>query len=199
VVGVRCTGGRRAHRGDLTKGEEMSMYCRTGITEMRMPAGGGRAVLRLLLVGALLAVSIFIGLGAFGSSSAEAATGRCAGTLVESRNLVVNKKKVGELAVYYNRATGKNCARMNHAGSTWGKKLMTRVWVGICSETEPNDEVCHYDPATDGVDKGEYRYYAGPASTKVSAAGRCIAASGYLWIDGKRYSTRTRPWVGHCG
>jgi hypothetical protein len=190
------------------KGEEMSMECRNGITEgptdvevsvreTRLPTGGGRALLRL--AGALLAVSLFIGLGVAGSSSAGAATGRCAGVLIESRNLVVNKKKVGELAVYYNRATGKNCARMNHAGRTWGKRLKTRVWIGICSERRPGNKVCHYDPDTDAVDKGRYRYYAGPVTTKVSARGRCIAASGYLWMNGKRHAVGTKPWVGHCG
>jgi hypothetical protein len=77
------------------------------------------------------------------------------GSLIESRNLNVGGKKVGELDVY--------------------------------------------DPATDAVDLGSYRYYAGPATTKVSAAGRCIAASGYLWIGGRRYAVGTKPWVGHCG
>jgi hypothetical protein len=158
---------------------------------------GNRA--RLLIATALTGLAIAAVLSIGGSAPAGAATGNCPGSLIESRNLNVGGKKVGELDVYYDSSTGKNCARMNHAGSTWGKKLLTRVWVGICSETEPNDEVCHYDAATDGVDKGEYRYYAGPASTKVSAAGRCIAASGYIWIDGKRYATRTKPWVGHCG
>ena len=51
---------------------------------------------------------------------AGAAASRCAGTLIESQAMVVNKKKVGELDVFYNRATGRNCARMNHAGPTWG-------------------------------------------------------------------------------
>jgi hypothetical protein len=175
------------------------MHWRTGSTEIPMPASGGQALARLLLAGALLAVSLFIGLGAFGSSSAGAATGDCAGTLIESRPLVVNNNKVGELAVYYNSATGKNCARMNHAGRTWGKRLMTRVWIGICSERRPGNKVCHYNPRTDAVDKGRFQYYAGPVTSKVSARGRCIAASGYLWIKGKRYAVGTQPWVGHCG
>jgi hypothetical protein len=158
---------------------------------------GNRA--RILAAGALIGLALVAGLSLAGSAPAGAATGNCAGSLIESRNLNVGGKKVGELDVYYDRSTGKNCARMNHAGETWGKRLTTRVWIGICSETEPNDEVCHYDPATDAVDQGAYRYYAGPATTKVSAAGRCIAASGYLWIDGRRYAARTKPWVGHCG
>ena len=40
---------------------------------------------------------------------------------------------------------------------------------------------------------------AGPVTTKVAARGRCIAASGYLWLHGKRHAVGTSPWVGHCG
>src|SRR5262245_60513854 len=174
------------------------MYFRNG-SEIGMPAGGGQAVLRLLLAGALLGASLLIGLGAFGSSSAGAASGNCPGTLIESRPLVVDEKKVGELDVFYNSATGKNCARMNHAGRTWGKRLKTRVWIGICSERRPGGNVCHYNTRTDAVQKGRFKYYAGPVTTKVSARGHCIAASGYLWINGKRHTVGTQPWVGHCG
>ena len=152
---------------------------------------------RALALGALLAA---VALACFGfGRSAEAESGNCPGSLIESRNLNVGGKKVGELDVYYNAATGKNCARMNHAGSTWGKKLKTRVWVGICSERTPGNKTCHYDPNTDGVQVGDFEYYAGPVSTKTSASGRCIAASGYLWIGGTRHEVATNPWVGHCG
>jgi hypothetical protein len=154
---------------------------------------------RILVAGVLTGLALFASVVITGSPSADAASGRCAGSLIESRNLNVGGKKVGELDVYYNRATGRNCARMNHAGSTWGKKLKTRVWIGICSETEPSNGTCHYDPSTDAVDVGDYAYYAGPVTTKASAAGKCIAASGYLWIGGKRYAVGTNPWVGHCG
>ena len=154
---------------------------------------------RLLIAAALTATALLAALALTGSPQADAASGSCAGSLIESRNLNVGGKKVGELDVYYNRATGKNCARMNHAGSTWGKTLKTRVWIGICSETTPGNKTCHYDPSTDAVDVGNYAYYAGPATTKVSAAGKCIAASGYLWIGGTRYAVGTDPWVGHCG
>ena len=138
---------------------------------------------------------------AFALTGAEPASGAsgCAGSLIESQPLNVGGKKVGELDVYYDSASGKNCARMNHSGSTWGKKLKTRVWIGICAERKAGAPVCHYDGATDAVDVGDYRYYAGPATTKTSARGRCIAASGYLWIGGTRYAVGTKPWVGHCG
>jgi hypothetical protein len=158
---------------------------------------GNRA--RLLTAGALAGIAILATFWLSGSSPAKAASGKCAGSLIESRNLNVGGKKVGELDVYYNGATGKNCARMNHAGSTWGKKLTTRVWIGICSETTPGNKTCHDNASTDAADRGSYSYYAGPATTKVSARGKCIAASGYLWINGKRYAASTNPWVGHCG
>jgi hypothetical protein len=152
---------------------------------------------RFAWAGALVAAIAVV--ATVGSSAPAGAAAGCAGSLIESRNLDVGGKKVGELNVYYDSATGKNCAKMNHAGSTWGKRLKTRVWVGICSEREPGGKTCHYDAKTDAVDVGDYRYYAGPATTKKSAKGRCIAASGYLWIGGKRHTVSTQPWVGHCG
>ena len=160
-------------------------------------AACGKRRPRAALAG-IVAVTAVAGLSIGGSAPAGAAAG-CAGSLIESQNLVVGGKKVGELNVYYDSATGKNCAKMNHAGSTWGKSLKTRVWVGICSERKPGGKTCHYDAATDAVDVGNYRYYAGPATTKKSAKGRCIAASGYLWLGGKRHAVSTQPWVGHCG
>jgi hypothetical protein len=163
------------------------------------PLDRGRPGPRLLFAGGLTTLAVLAILSIGGASPVGAASGNCAGSLVESRNLNVAGEKVGELDVYYDSSTGKNCARMNHAGSTWGKPLMTRVWIGICSETTPGNKTCHYDPNTDAVDKDVYSYYAGPATTKTSARGRCIAASGYLWIDGTRYAVGTDPWVGHCG
>ena len=158
---------------------------------------GNRA--RLLAAGVLLGAAILVIAALTSSAPASAKSDNCPGKLIESRNMKVGGKKVGELDVYFNKATGKNCARMNHAGSTWGKKLKTRVWVGICSEKKPGGKVCHYDSKTDGVQKGKFRYFAGPVSTKKSAAGHCIASSGYLWINGTRYAVTTQPWVGHCG
>jgi hypothetical protein len=148
---------------------------------------------------ALIAVCSALSLTAAAPQSADAAASGCAGKLIESRSMKLAGKKVGELNVYFNRATGKNCAKMNHAGKTWGKALRTRVWVGICSERKPGGKTCHYNPKTDAVDLGTYKYFAGPATTKTSARGRCIAASGYLWINGKRHTVSTQPWVGHCG
>ena len=152
------------------------------------------------MVAACAALSLTTSAPADATSRTKAtAAASCSGSLIESRNLRVGGKKIGELNVYYSKATGRNCAKMNHAGSTWGKKLKTRVWIGICSERKPGGNVCHYNNKTDAVDVGRYRYYAGPVTTKASAKGRCIAASGYIWRGGKRHVVGTKPWVGHCG
>ncbi len=160
-----------------------------------LTARGGRL---LLAAGSIALAALCLYLAA-GSKPAQAASGSCPGSLIESRNMNVGGSKVGELDVYYDGSTGRNCARMNHAGSTWGQPLLTRVWIGICSETAPGNGTCHYDPSTDAVDKDTYAYDAGPVTTKASARGHCIAASGYLWINGTRHDIGTDPWVGHCG
>ena len=149
--------------------------------------------------GGLIAVCSALSLTAAAPEPADAAASKCSGSLIESRNLKVGGKKVGELDVYFNRATGRNCAKMSHAGKTWGRALKTRVWIGICSERKPGGKTCHYNAKTDAVDLGTYKYFAGPVTTKASARGRCIASSGYLWMNGKRHVVSTQPWVGHCG
>ncbi len=92
----------------------------------------GRHLVAIALLGAALAAALALG----GTTPADAQSGNCPGSLIESRNLNVGGKKVGELDVYYDAATGRNCARMNHAGDTWGKKLQTRAWIGICSRDQ---------------------------------------------------------------
>jgi hypothetical protein len=167
--------------------------------EVTKMLGSSRGRIRRAAAAVCIAAAATAAVVGSGPAQAGAAGAGCAGSLVESRALNVAGKKVGELAVYYDAATGKNCAKMNHAGSTWGKRLKTRVWIGICAERKPGDGPCTYDPNTDAVDVGDYKYYAGPVTTKKSARGRCIAASGYLWIGGKRHAIGTSPWVGHCG
>ena len=143
------------------------------------------------------------------TSSAVAAsspTGPCAGALIERRFARAHRhgklRKVGELVVYYDSATGKNCARMNHYGPTVGRPRFTMVELRICRGNHRPGRHCRRP--TRGVrDAGRYSYYAGPVTTKQSARGRCIQARGYLRIP-FRGSTLTmeivtRPPVGHCG
>lgn len=125
-------------------------------------------------------------------NSARAASS-CSGALIDSRNLVVHGSKVGELDVYYDSASGRNCAKMNHAGSTWGKRLYTEVSVARCRERSAVNQVCN--ATAGGYDPGMYRYYAGPVS--VPARGHCIVADGAISIGGKERWVYTG--VSHCG
>jgi hypothetical protein len=126
-------------------------------------------------------------------------SGACAGSLIESRPANWLGKKVGELDVYYNAATGKNCAKMNHAGSTWGKSVRTAVQVSVCQERRPGNG-CHPIPGfPDAEDIGVYSYYAGPATTKQSASGHCIVVSGYVYLPGKGYGVGVSTGISHCG
>lgn len=125
-----------------------------------------------------------------GASSASAASS-CGGSLIDSRNLVVHGSKVGELDVYYSRASGRNCAKMLHAGRTWGKRRSTMVvlkrlqrWAGPGWMTSATR-----------LDVGNYRYYAGPVS--VAARGHCIEAEGMITVGG--VSRWISTGIGHCG
>jgi hypothetical protein len=68
----------------------------------------------------------------------------------------------GYISVYYNAATGRNCALTytNHPG------VAQEIWVKIGL----------WDSSTEYSDHGNYKYYAGPVS--VAAAGKCI------WVGG---------------
>ena len=68
-------------------------------------------------------------------------SGACPGSLIESINATWLGKKYGELDVYYDAATGRNCAKMNHSGSAWGKRTWTGVQVTICAQKRPGERL----------------------------------------------------------
>jgi hypothetical protein len=124
--------------------------------------------------------------------------GACAGSLIESINANWLGQKYGELDVYYNAATGRNCAKMNHAGATWGKRVWTGVQLTICSQSRPGSG-CNSIAGGVAQDFGDYSYYAGPVTPTASARGHCIAASGSVYIPGKGYGVGVATGVSHCG
>src|SRR3954454_16264160 len=79
--------------------------------------------------------------------------GACAGSLIDTRNAIWDGKKIGELDVYYDAATGRNCAKMNHAGATWGKRVWTGVQITVCEEGRPGNG-CHSVAGGDAQDIG---------------------------------------------
>lgn len=163
-----------------------------------------RPTTRLLVVVAFALSSLLVpGLGQ--SAPAEARTGPCGGRLVGHYPVKARvdgqRKKIAELAVFWNQAAGRNCARMNHAGPTWGKRLRTRVFLAPCLERKPN-RTCTYHGSKARRDIGQFKEYAGPVSVK--ARNRCIHAAGTITFRGKRHSVVAHPkgkplYAYHCG
>jgi hypothetical protein len=129
--------------------------------------------------------------------AAKGPTGPCPGTLIYSIPLKFQRKRVAELAVYYHRRSGRNCARMNHTKRTWGKRLPTAVFLNICRQRKPGTGCDFIDTA---IDDGRFKYYAGPVSPKTSGRGRCIFAKGAMQPPGSpvMLEVSTSPVGNHC-
>lgn len=138
---------------------------------------------------ALLAVTALLAFAAmtFPASPARAGTS-CAGQLVFAKPLKFKKKKVGELDVYWDAATKKNCALTMHAGSTWGKKLKTTIWLYRCAKGDKEGGQCNSDVSHAVSQVGNYRYQAGPVSMK--AAHRCVFAWAEIEMNHNHWADR---------
>lgn len=136
----------------------------------------------LLAAAALLAFALV-------SSPASAparATTNCNGKLVFSQPLKFKKKKVGELDVYWDAATKKNCAVVFHAGPTWGKKLDTTIWLYRCAKGDREGGQCHSDVTHMHTQRGNFAYQAGPVTYK--AAHRCVFAWGEIEVRHNKWA-----------
>jgi len=127
--------------------------------------------------------------------------GACPGSLIESINATWLGKKYGELDVYYDAATGRNCAKMNHSGSAWGKRTWTGVQVTICAQKRPGNGCRPIAAGTAGSvqENGNFRYYAGPVSPTASGRGHCISASGTVYLPGEGFGVGVATGPSHCG
>jgi hypothetical protein len=118
------------------------------------------------------------------------------GALVESRAIKDSGGNIiGELDVYYNSATGYNCAYTQGRGQARGTSTVKGVTIYSCTNTKPGNGSCGV--ISKMTDDGNYLYYAGPVG--VQAKGKCIAATGLVAWKGTNYYTNTQPFVGHCG
>jgi hypothetical protein len=118
------------------------------------------------------------------------------GTLVESQAIKdAGKHVIGELDVYYNSATGYNCAYTQGLGQARGTSTVKKVRIYSCTATKPGNNCGPHLSAM--VDEGDYLYYAGPVG--VNGKGHCIVAVGFISWKGQDYSVETNPFVGHCG
>ncbi|QIK72052.1 hypothetical protein G7070_06950 [Propioniciclava coleopterorum] len=132
------------------------------------------------------------------ASTADAAMiAPCRGYLISSVpwfGLIHEGGDRGELRVYYDPATGNNCAAMQHLNSTYGKRMYTSVSLTICRESRPG--TC--TPLTTRTDAGNYAYYAGPVTAY--GKGRCIQVVGRTSLMGAQGSLSVGvPGGAHCG
>ncbi len=118
------------------------------------------------------------------------AASSCSGTMISYANLKTSSGAVvGEIAVYYNSATGYNCARFNHRGPTYGVASQTAITIQRCHETTKATQTCtssSSDPAS-ATDRasGNYAYYAGPV--QVYAPRNCVSVEGYVTYAGREW------------
>ncbi|MFI0267599.1 hypothetical protein [Streptomyces luteogriseus] len=141
----------------------------------------------LTLLGVLLATL----LGTFTlAPAASAGDYGCAGSQIDSYPVRTNTSTYGTIFLYYDAATGKNCAvTVSDKGYGTTKPMMVRItrctqraYTGACT--------------ADGTvqDSGDYQYWAGPRS--ISADRHCIKVSGAIFFLGKSASG---GGIGHCG
>ncbi len=89
-----------------------------------------------------------------------------------------NLPKVGEMRIYWNEASGENCAMVHHTGKTVGVALDTRVSIESCIQSElssPSTNPLWQGPKTDN---GIYKYFAGPVWT--TPGHHCIVVIGNI-------------------
>lgn len=118
----------------------------------------------------------------------------CSGTRIEHIPVKYGSSTYGYLDVYYNSATGKNCAMTRTTGAAYGNASYIDVYLARCTQTS-SGSTCTVDSSV--TDSGAFRYYAGPVS--LSAANRCIFADGFIIYNGKAAYARTYPAASHCG
>ncbi len=158
-----------------------------------MPHAHHRRLARRLVLVCLMAGAL-AGLAAPG---APAAAGTCSGSLIQRNAIKAGTKTIGELAIYYNRATGVNCARTNALGPAYGVAKYMDVGMTRCLSNVAG-RYCG-DASLGAVtvfDGGIYSIYAGPVS--FNGRGRCIYAAGTVGFKGKSYSTHTPINGSHC-
>ncbi|SRR5579884_384239 len=124
------------------------------------------------------------------SSRAVHAASPCSGSLISTNSITSNRAEIGELDVYYDSSTGKNCAITQSGNQSWGVRKSMTVFLSICQQAGPG---WGCNPSV--FDSGNYSYYAGPVS--LSARGQCIEATGSIQWNGVRYWANVGP--SFCG
>lgn len=131
-------------------------------------------------------------------ASAIAAAQACPGKLIAVENIYsTSSKKIGELQLYWDAGSKKNCARTMHAGSTWGQAHWTDVFLYTCQQKHFRNGRCN-DGAAPKEDHGFFKYQAGPVSKY--GEDRCVSAFGGIdpTNNNPGRSLRVATISGHC-
>lgn len=123
----------------------------------------------------------------------DAGATRCAGMLINDIALRYETAIYGSLDVYYDEATGSNCAMTRAVDIAEGSATWIEVELIRCVETS-SGSVCTTDVSES--DAGPYSYYAGPVF--LEARGTCIHARGVIAYDGHTVEVETSPAAWHC-
>ncbi|WP_242108534.1 hypothetical protein [Luteimonas aquatica] len=138
---------------------------------------------------------VLAGIALSGSALAQS----CPGKLIEVKPIRnASGLKLAELQVYYNAATGKNCARTMHSSATWGKYHHTEVLLQTCKRENFSLRNGCSAPRLALTDWGNFKYQAGPVS--VYGKGRCVFSQGSIVTISGGHATPHRVEIsGHCG
>jgi hypothetical protein len=113
----------------------------------------------------------------------------CSGTVTYSKSYPATNP-VGELTIYYNSTNGgTNSACFYHRGAAYGVAATTEVQTFRCAERSGEGQACTAT-ASSSVDRGSYRYYAGPRGV-TGTANYCVAAYGEIVWGGSTYWIRS--------
>ena len=123
----------------------------------------------------------------------------CPGTLVGLKPIKNPAgQKLAELQLYYDAASGKNCARTMHSSATWGQSRHTEVLLQTCKRENFHASNGCSKPFAYDQDWGDRKYQAGPVL--VAGAKRCVFVQGSIVVpvSGKPKAYRAEI-SGHCG
>lgn len=130
-------------------------------------------------------------------ASATQTSSSCVGTLVQDTPLIGDQsgKTLGYVELYWDSATGQNCAITESSSYTWGKPKYMGVWLTRCTTDNPNVECANESTNTpSNYNDGTFSYYAGPVS--VPGAGYCVTFMGEIAYDNDE-GVYDSP-AGHC-
>ncbi|WP_405881064.1 hypothetical protein OG747_22110 [Streptomyces sp. NBC_01384] len=148
------------------------------------------------IFGIIVAAFIMLGGGLVLAPSAFAGGYGCSGNQIDTYPVTYSGETFGNVYLYYDSSTGKNCAvTVSNSSHGYGSSKYMYVRVEKCQQTAPSGGYCTiYSPEVWDDNGGDFLYYAGPVT--VSAAGHCISVVGEISWQGHLGDVQA---VGHCG